>query len=66
MTFEYPDPSKPSGQVWPWRFSTAVAAYGANVLVANNLLSKAEQSYKTSPTFSGKEFKDIEYPVDNR
>jgi hypothetical protein len=64
--YGYPDPDSPSGQMWPWRFSTAIAAYGTNVLVANNLISKATTSKKVSVTFSGKSFSNIEFPMDNR
>lgn len=51
---------------WPWAFSTAIACYSdSNALVANNLISKATTSMKTTVTFSDEKM-TVPYPVDNR
>jgi hypothetical protein len=65
--------SPPAGQnEWPWTFSTAIAAYGSsNVLVANNLLRKADATGQ--PTHITLTLKNgtkaqmtVPYPTDNR
>jgi len=67
VMFGYPDPDHTSGNEWPWRFSTAIAAYSQlNLLVGNNMVAEATSSTKVTVTFSGTEFKDIEFPYDNR
>lgn len=67
VVFGYPDPDTTSGNQWPWRFSTAIAVYTQlNALVANNLVPEASRTAKVTVTFSGTEFKNIEFPYDNR
>ena len=67
VTLQYPDPDNTKGgNIWPWRFSTAIACYtDNNTLVANNLISKSTTSKKTSVDFDGDKM-TVSYPVDNR
>ena len=67
VTYQHPDPDDKSNKiVWPWRFSMALASYSDNnTLVANNLISKAEKSMKTTVNFGNKSM-TVTYPTDNR
>ena len=63
VTYQHPGTTS---NIWPWRFSTALACYSDNnVLVANNLISKSTTSKKTTVTFSDEKM-TVPYPVDNR
>ena len=66
VTYEHPDPTNTTDNIWPWRFGTALACYSdMNALIANNLISKSATSKKVTVTFSGDKM-TVPYPVDNR
>ena len=49
ISYKYPDPSTASGNLWPYRWSTAIAVYTENnTLVGNNLLARSDKSVKTT------------------
>lgn len=71
VSYKYPDPSSTSGNIWPYRWSTAIAVYSENnTLVANNLLAKSDQSAKTTVKFnvgkSDEKTLTVDYLYDNR
>ena len=67
VTYQHPNPDDPSDKtVWPFSFGIAIACYSDNnSLVANNLISKATTSKKTTLVLDGEKV-TVPYPVDNR
>eukprot|EP00117_Sycon_ciliatum_P024518 scpid60111/ scgid6246/ len=71
VSYKYPDPASPTGNIWPYRWSAAIAAYSENnTLVANNLLAKSDKFAKTTIKLDvGKPTEKTvttDYPYDNR
>ena len=49
VAYKYPDPDKPSGNIWPYRFATAISVVTDDTcLIANNLLAESDKKKRTT------------------